>query len=149
MSNVEVSTHRLNLSDIMKAGKLSDQDKALLDSLGFVVFNEDDAYTDIRYEYTFEGDPEDAFRKSVEWEFTFAWLYDDLFQSVGLNIGDGYESELTVEDDGSRCFADQLLEAYEQTGKPMTEEFRAVFSQEPIRSKVLAAAKRLTSVVVR
>jgi len=145
----EAPTQRLNLTAILAAGHLSDQDKELLDSLGFVVFNEDDNYTDIRYEYTFEGDSEDAFRKTVEWEFTFAWPYDEMFMSVGLNVGDGYEDELTVTDDGSRCFADQLMEKYREDKAKTSQAFQAAFSQDAIRDPVLAAARRFTEAVSR
>lgn len=116
--------------------------KAMEDA-GFHVYSNDGDYSDYEFEMTYEDADLDSERKSVNLHFTFDWDARTAYQTIGVNLGSGFDNELSVNDDG-RCFVLQLKEEIGHNAGTTSSEMQSVLNNPDVMAHVYDASRNLS-----
>jgi hypothetical protein len=145
---IEILGNRANIKEIQSA----------MERIEFHLFSDDvqenflsdsEDYTDFEYEITYEQGPgEDLGRKSLNLHLTIDWKARTIYQTLGVNLGDGFERGLNANDDG-RDFSIQLKEEIQSNVGKTFEEMQIALQKDRVMSEVLEASRALNTVFSR
>lgn len=136
-----------DLEYILEAGNVHKIVEAIKEA-GFEIYSDAADYTDLEFEAKYSAGSSDLDRKSVNYQFSFDWDTKVVYQSLGINLGEGFDCSLSVNDDG-RPFEQQLEEEIHRNLGTATNEFQAAWEFKHVRNEIYAAAKRLSKLFRR
>lgn len=98
----------LDLDALFDQGFVDEASQQALHMAGFHAFQtEDSDYTDFECVTQYAPATQNSDFKSLNLHLSFDWGNRAVYQTIGVNLGDGFERELSVDDNGGR-FEEQL-----------------------------------------
>lgn len=134
----------LDLDALIDQGFVDDISQQALAKAGFHVYQNDDSdYTDFECVVPYAPGSRSSDFKSLNLHLSFDWGNRVVYQSIGVNLGDGFEQELSVNDDGWRFEAQLRGEIVDNLGTA-SQAFCSAVACESALCEIMNASRNLS-----